>query len=118
MHPILPHGDLSRVATNTWQVEGSLPFPLKRNMTVHRLHDGRLLLYSVVARILQFLGPAGGSFGVARIVKFRQVRDKSALRGWLAALAARGDISSVLAAHGPPLTSGVTAALNQAATNL
>jgi hypothetical protein len=48
-HAIYPHGGLTELAPNLWQVEGTLPFPLKRNMTVYRLADGRLLLYSVVA---------------------------------------------------------------------
>ena len=225
MARIFPHGSLNQVATNAWQVEGSQSFPLKRNMTVYRLADGRLVLYSVVAlddagmaalealgrpwlmivpgshtldarfykeryphllvahegelppnlaglavdgtpeellagtgveithaagmkrqelalllpgdsgkalvtcdilgrngprqpgirgRILEILGPPGAFFGVARIVKLRQVHDKSALRGWIAALAARGDITAVLGSHGPPLTSDVGAALRQA----
>jgi hypothetical protein len=37
------------LAANLWQVQGSLPFPIPRNMTVYRLPDGRLVLYSVVA---------------------------------------------------------------------
>ena len=59
---IFPHGELHRVSNNTWQVEGSQGMPLKRNMTVHRLADGRLVLYSVVAldepgmRALEALG--------------------------------------------------------------
>ena len=224
MARIFPHGSLNQVAPNAWQVEGSQSFPLKRNMTVYRLTDGRLVLYSVVAlddagmvalealgkpwlmivpgshtldarfykerypqlliahegelppslagiaidgtpgellagtgieimhaagmkrpeltlllpgengkalvtcdilgrngprqsgvrgRILEVLGPPGGFFGVARIVKFRQVSDKRALRGWIAALAERGDITTVLGSHGPPLTSDVVAALRQ-----
>jgi hypothetical protein len=48
-HKIFPHGELREVAANLWQLRGSLPFPLPRNMTVHRLPDGELLLHSVVA---------------------------------------------------------------------
>jgi len=48
-HKIFAHGLPQEVAPGLWQVEGSLPFPVKRNMTVHRLADGTLLLYSVVA---------------------------------------------------------------------
>lgn len=37
------------IAGGLWQVRGSLSFPLPRYMTVHRLPDGGLLLYSAVA---------------------------------------------------------------------
>jgi hypothetical protein len=46
---IYPYHPLKSLAANLWQVEGSLASGLPRNMTVHRLPDGRLLLYSVVA---------------------------------------------------------------------
>jgi hypothetical protein len=48
-HKIFPHGELREIADNLWQLRGSLPFPLPRNMTVHRLPGGELLLHSVVA---------------------------------------------------------------------
>jgi hypothetical protein len=48
-HRIFPHGDPVALAPNLWQVTGSLPFPLKRNMTIYRLPNGKLVLYSVVA---------------------------------------------------------------------
>lgn len=48
-HRIFPHGALAPVAPEIWQVEGSLPVPLKRNMTVHRLPGGDLVIYSAVA---------------------------------------------------------------------
>jgi hypothetical protein len=47
--PIYPYHPLKSLAANLWQVEGSLANGLPRNMTVYRLRDGRLLLYSVVA---------------------------------------------------------------------
>jgi hypothetical protein len=46
---IYPYHPLKPLAANLWQVEGSLANGLPRNMTVYRLPDGRLLLYSVVA---------------------------------------------------------------------
>ena len=49
MTAIYPHRPLTSLAANLWQVEGSLANGLPRNMTVHRLPDARLLLYSVVA---------------------------------------------------------------------
>lgn len=61
-HKILPHGKLEQLAPNVWQLRGSLPFPLPRNMTVYRMADGNLLLHSVVAmdeegmRALEALG--------------------------------------------------------------
>jgi hypothetical protein len=48
-HRVFPHGKLEALAPNLWQVRGSMAFPLRRNMTVYRLPDGTLLLYSVVA---------------------------------------------------------------------
>jgi hypothetical protein len=47
--PIYPYHPLKSLAANLWQVEGALANGLPRNMTVYRLPDGRLLLYSVVA---------------------------------------------------------------------
>ncbi len=48
-HPILPYEDPRALFPGLWQVRGSLPFPLKRNMTIVRLGDGTLLLDSVIA---------------------------------------------------------------------
>ena len=46
---VYPYQPLKSLAANLWQVEGTLANGLPRNMTVYRLPDGRLLLYSVVA---------------------------------------------------------------------
>lgn len=46
---INPYSPLKSLATNLWQVEGTLANGLPRNMTIYRLPEGRLLLYSVVA---------------------------------------------------------------------
>lgn len=48
-HIILPHGDLEELAPGLWTVQGNLPIPLLRKMTVYRLRDGSLLLHSVIA---------------------------------------------------------------------
>jgi hypothetical protein len=48
-HRMFPHGMPEVIGPGLWRVVGSLPFPLKRNMFIHRLPDGGLLLYSVVA---------------------------------------------------------------------
>ena len=46
---IYPYHPLQSLAGNLWQVAGTLANGLPRNMTIYRLPDGRLLLYSVVA---------------------------------------------------------------------
>jgi hypothetical protein len=48
-HQVLPHDDLQALAPGVWTVTGTLPFPLKRVMTVVKLSDGSLLLHSVIA---------------------------------------------------------------------
>jgi hypothetical protein len=48
-HRIFPHGAPTELVPGLWQVEGSLPFPLKRNMTIYRQPDGSLVIYSAVA---------------------------------------------------------------------
>jgi hypothetical protein len=48
-HRILSHGPLVELVPDLWQVEGSHPLPIRRNMIVHRLPDRTLLLHSVVA---------------------------------------------------------------------
>ncbi len=218
-HTIYPHGPLTEIAPGLWQVEGSLPMPLKRNMTVYRLGGDRLLLYSVVALdeagmtalealgkpavmvvphpmhvldapfykdrysgitvvaasdararlgtkvkvdatpeevfpslglswctvpglrftetvlhldllgggqamvvtdiiggkmqggfALRLLGAPGGS-GVPRIVKFRQIRDKHAVRGFLRESAQGEDLRIIAVAHGRPIAGDVRTAL-------
>jgi hypothetical protein len=46
---ILPHGDPHELMPGVWTVTGSLPFPVKRVMTIVKLADGALLLHSVIA---------------------------------------------------------------------
>jgi hypothetical protein len=48
-HKIFPHGEPQELMSGVWLVSGSLPFPLKRSMTIVRLPDGTLLLHSVIA---------------------------------------------------------------------
>jgi hypothetical protein len=61
-HVIYPYDPPRRLADNLWQVRGSLSMGIPRNMTIYRLGDGRLLLYSVIAmhdegmRALEALG--------------------------------------------------------------
>jgi hypothetical protein len=49
---VLPHGKLSQIDDNLLTVVGELPMPLgdfPRRMTVARLKDGRLVIYSAIA---------------------------------------------------------------------
>ena len=49
---VLPHGELSRLDDNLLSVSGELHMPVgdfPRRMTVVRLHDGRLVVYSAIA---------------------------------------------------------------------
>jgi hypothetical protein len=49
---VLPHGKLSRLDDSLLSVTGDLPMPVAdfpRRMTVVRLHDGRLVVYSAIA---------------------------------------------------------------------
>ncbi|GMV39593.1 MAG: hypothetical protein AMXMBFR64_13090 [Myxococcales bacterium] len=47
---VQPHGPLSQLEPNLWEVEGDLPgLPLRRRMTVARSADGRLLVHSAIA---------------------------------------------------------------------
>lgn len=49
---VLPHGKLTRIEDNLFYVDGTLPMPamddLSRRMTVVRLRDGRLVIYSAI----------------------------------------------------------------------
>jgi hypothetical protein len=223
-HRIFPHGDFKELAPNLWQVTGSLPFPLPRNMTIYRRPNGELLLYSVVALeeaamqrlekfgkpawmvvphpmhtmdasfytkrypelrvvapadakkslgemkvhydvdagmaelgmrhhvvpgmkysevvldldvgagralvftdllgqgrpkglLMRLLGPPGGS-GIARIVRLRQLADKSAVRGFLERVADTPDLSLIATAHTPPITEDAPGMLRRSATQL
>lgn len=49
---VLPHGPLTAIADNLWAAEGTIkmpPGPLSRRMTVARLADGRLVIFSAIA---------------------------------------------------------------------
>jgi hypothetical protein len=47
---VMPHGELVELAPRLWQVTGRMKSPpLPRNMVVHQLDDGGLVLHSVVA---------------------------------------------------------------------
>src|SRR5438067_2313953 len=108
-HKLFPHGPLQQLAPNVWQVEGSLDIPgLPRNVPKVPGFRGWLL---------GLLG-SGGEFGVPRIVKFRQVRDKKAVRAVLLELAALPDLRLILVSHGKPVTHDPAGALRKAAEGL
>ena len=68
-HKILAHdADFSPIAEGIWQITGSLDYPLKRNMTVVRLTDNSLLLYSVIALQADTLAKLDGLGKVTAIV--------------------------------------------------
>ncbi len=47
---VLPYRCIVRLEDNLWTVEGSVPgMPIRRRMTVVRLHDGRLVIHSPIA---------------------------------------------------------------------
>ena len=46
---IFPHGLPQEVLPGLWQVQGSLPIPLPRWMTLWRMPNGKLLIYSAIA---------------------------------------------------------------------
>ncbi len=229
-HKIFLHQSFQQVAPGLWQLEGSLPFPLKRNMTVVKLSSGGLLIYSAVALTdagfaelerlgkpeiivvpqpfhvmdlafykqkypqLKVLGPKQGEefngvrveadvvavlkdanvtaslapglknpevhlkiqvpggyalcvcdifagencyaqgigasifkwmlgtsndgFGIAKIVKWRQIADKAAVKTWALGLADDTKLKMVLVCHGEPFTGDAAAALREAAAVL
>jgi hypothetical protein len=225
-HDIFPYRPPRALSDNLWQVEGSLKLPIKRNMTIWRSTDGRLVLYSVVAMyeegmrtlealgtpaimvvphlrhhmdvpfykarypglrvlaedptpvhgvkvdgsvkeleplgivagpivgtsyedialelpilggralcvcellsnataargfwrlVVRLAGPPGGGFGVSRVVRLREVRDRDRVRAWLTEQAQRSDLLMLLVGHGAPVMVDVSAALARAATQV
>jgi hypothetical protein len=228
-HKVFPHGKPEALAPNLWQVRGSLPIPLRRNMTIHRQPDGTLLLDSVVAMdedgmralevlgrprvmaiphghhrmdaafyrrryselrvacppqglgraeevcpvdgtpeavleplgakvhrvegmlsgeyglevdipggkalilcdilggptpgekpklLMRLLGPPRGEVGIARIVRFRMIKDRAAVRASLEKMADIPDLRIITVAHGPPIMSGCADVLRRAAASL
>ena len=69
------------------------------------------------AFLMKLLGPPGGA-GVARIVKFRQVADKAALRNFLTERAATPGLKLVAGCHGAVVTQDVAGWLRRAAAGL
>ncbi len=70
----------------------------------------------LVGLLLKVLGPPGGGFGVGRVVRWREVVNRQAMRAWLVALAERRDIRLILVGHGSPVTDQAQPALRHAAS--
>lgn len=66
----------------------------------------------------RILGPPGGGLGISRVVRFREVVDRAALRAWLTGQAERDDLRLLLVAHGDPTLGNVSDALRRAATQI
>ena len=74
-------------------------------------HEGKANLF------LKILGAPGGS-GVARIVKWRQITDKSQVRAFLQKMAALPSLQLVIGCHGGPVKANCATWLTAAATAL
>jgi hypothetical protein len=68
--------------------------------------------------LFKVLGPPGGSFGIARAVRLRELRDVGQLRTWLHEQAERTDLRCLLFGHGQPVTADIPGALRRAARQL
>jgi len=77
---------------------------------------GNIRLRGVLGFLLKLIGPPGGGFGLARAVRWREVRDRPRLRAWLEGLAARPELRMVLVGHGAAVTDDVQAKLARAAS--
>lgn len=79
---------------------------------------GNVSISGPMSLLFRVLGPPGGGFGVARVVRMREIPDRSRLRAWLRAQAARTDLRALLFGHGAPVTEDVSGALQRAATQV
>ncbi|HSY41007.1 MAG TPA: hypothetical protein VLA79_15820 [Polyangia bacterium] len=68
--------------------------------------------------LLRLLGPPGGGLGVARVVRWREVADRSRVRAWLKSLAERPELRLVLVGHGSPVTDDARGSLRRAAAHV
>jgi hypothetical protein len=64
--------------------------------------------------IFSKLGTKGGELGIPRIVRFIQVKDQRAARGFIAQQSARDDLAAVTVSHGLHVTDGVGSRLKAA----
>lgn len=69
MWKVLPHASIAKLEDNLWCVEGEMPgFAPSRRMTVVRLSDGRLVIYSPIALEQAAMTELEGFGSVALIV--------------------------------------------------
>lgn len=64
---------------------------------------------------LKLIGTPGGGFGIARAVKWREVRDKERTCAWLLERAADPLLKMILVGHGDPITDNPAEVLRQVA---
>jgi hypothetical protein len=79
---------------------------------------GNVSVPGIWSLLLRALGPPGGGFGIARVVRVREIRDAGRLRAWLLSQAERRDLKALLVGHGPAILQGVPDALRRAARQL
>ena len=76
---------------------------------------GNVSASTMAGKLIQRLvGPPGGGFGIARVVRLREVTDPALVRTWLAMHARRTDLRMLLMGHGAPIMEDVPAALARA----
>lgn len=110
---VLPHRPLERLSPTLMTVTGDLRMPLsllERHMTVTRLNDGRLVIFSAMALDEpQMREP--------RLAKRVLVKDAHALRAQLEAWAAQ-PVERLLVSHGQPILAAAQEALREMASSL
>jgi hypothetical protein len=80
---------------------------------------GNVKLQGLLGVVFRVLGPpGGGSFGVARAVRLREIRGRAELRRWLEQQSQRSDVRALLFGHGDPISSDVSTALRRAASQV
>ena len=79
---------------------------------------GNVKLSGLMSLLFRALGPPGGGFGVARVVRLREIPDRSLLRSWLHGQAQRTDLRALLFGHGAPILDDVAGALARAASQV
>ncbi|HEX4339337.1 MAG TPA: hypothetical protein VH062_25695 [Polyangiaceae bacterium] len=68
---------------------------------------GNVVLHGPLSAVLRVLGPPGGGPGIARAVRYRELRDISRLKDWLGSQSERADLKLLLFGHGDAITTGV-----------
>lgn len=120
-----PLSDLSRFGIDSYVLPGNV---LEDTVMDVPLEGGRALCVcetlnnitttGLMSVLLKFLGPPGGGFGVARAVRWREIRGRDALRTWLKEQSARADLRYLLFGHGAPITNEIPSALRRAAAGV